>query len=320
MRAFVRVYLHAHTNTDNPPSPSTHLTQIVLLDTSASMSDAFALRKHNDQAEATSTLFVAFKRGSPICTAKDTLPAISRLFAEPQNCAANLSNIRPHFSRESPYEFKGSCHAIFVSPAAAAEALRQLLESHKEVVSKAIYAESKGSSTPRPETRFQMAQLALHQFAMRAQDLDLPHALGLMLVGTKVQATCRLTPSLQAFTDITARAQEERAERGGNTELLAGLRDAAQALYAYRDTHQKCKLRILVLTDGEDNSGDDPLKELRFLCTAKITVDVVVLGGAQAGDLAAISFFTGGLVLQPFSELGRNLQKYSITCESILGH
>ncbi len=49
-------------------------------------------------------------------------------------------------------------------------------------------------------------------------------------------------------------------------------------------------------------SGDDPLKELATLREAKIVVDVVVLGGARAGDLAAIARYTGGLVLQPLSE------------------
>ena len=34
-----------------------------------------------------------------------------------------------------------------------------------------------------------------------------------------------------------------------------------------------------------------------FLREAKIVVDVVVLGGARAGDLAAIARYTGGLVL-----------------------
>jgi len=285
---------------------------MVLMDNSASMSDSFAPQRLCGGGEAaqaaTKSLFLAFKHKSSICRADDTAAAISRLFPAGSACPAN---IRLHSHKETG-AFKGSCHLNFTSVADASSALHHLKERHwypHGPVNKAEYAEAPvrpsggHGKAPRSDTRFTMAQMALHFFADRSQELDLPHAAGLLLVGTHVSTTCKLTASLQAFQTTVERAQEERAaERGGHTCLLAGLREAAQQLYSFQDAHKGCKLRILAITDGEDTSGDNPLKELETLRTMRCTVDVVVLGGARAGDLAAIAEFTRGLVVQPMNE------------------
>jgi len=270
------------------------------------MSDTFMALKHEKSSTATSTLFVAFKRNSEICAAKDAVSAISGLFKK----TTSPISVRPHYHKETN-AFKGTCHVNFSSSELASSAIQYLKEHSNDVnvaehapdiLRKGPQARDQFQTRQMSETRFAMAQLALDAFANKSQNQDLPHAAGLLLVGSTVRTACKLTPSLQAFTDTAALAQQERAAaRGGNTCLLAGLREAAQQLYTYRDWHKKCKLRILVLTDGEDTSDDDPLKELGTLREAKIVVDVVVLGGAQAGDLAAIAGYTGGLVLQPLT-------------------
>ena len=148
------------------------------------------------------------------------------------NCAQPV-DVRPHFHRETQ-AFKGSCHVKFNTRAHAEAVLESLtaraLCPQKGPVTCVKYApdfrkdfHALDACSQKPETRFAMAQLALHQFAGRCQDQDLPHAMGLLLVGTTVQTACKLTPSQQAFTDTAELAQEERAaERGGNTCLLAG--------------------------------------------------------------------------------------------------
>jgi hypothetical protein len=84
---------------------------IVLMDNSASMSDTFRVNLYQDATQgATATLFVAFKRGSHVFEAPDTVNSILQ-YLEPY---ARAVNVRPHFHKETR-AFKGSCHAIFSS-------------------------------------------------------------------------------------------------------------------------------------------------------------------------------------------------------------
>ncbi len=184
---------------------------LVLMDNSASMSESFSPPKRHETvtAGATSTLFLTFKHDSDTVKSKDTVAAILRLLDSHDTSArgggeggvsrseinyAQPVDVRPHFHRETQ-AFKGSCHVKFNTCAQAAAVLESLtaraLCPQKGPVTCVRYApdfrkdfHALDACSRKSETRFSMAQLALNQFAGRCQDQDLPHAMGLLLVGT----------------------------------------------------------------------------------------------------------------------------------------
>lgn len=134
--------------------------------------------------------------------------------------------------------------------------------------------------------------------------LELPHACGVMTVGTETRCHGGITSALRLYSARTANAvteSEGAAAWGGETRLMQALTESAEQLYAFKSRHKDSRLRILAITDGEDTSGDSPLEALRALLDADVVLDVVVLGSAPAGPIAAIAVVTGGVVLQPTS-------------------
>jgi hypothetical protein len=138
------------------------------------------------------------------------------------------------------------------------------------------------------ETRLAMAKLALSQYAYISVARDLPHACGVLLVGSDVQEACQLTPSLTYFEEQTAGAVAaaggeggggggkgyggKGGRGGGQTALYAALSEAAEQLRSFGDAHQNSALRVIAITDGEDTSGDPPWRCLSALHEARVTV------------------------------------------------
>ncbi|KAH8682837.1 hypothetical protein BGZ60DRAFT_551658, partial [Tricladium varicosporioides] len=86
----------------------------------------------------------------------------------------------------------------------------------------------------------------------------------------------------------------------GMTALWDALEKAKKMLVAFKEQHPKAKLRIIALTDGDDNES---LKKPSDLCkelyNAEIILDSVVIGPGDTTDLFKMSKHTGGYAFYP---------------------
>lgn len=281
----------------------------VALDISSSMLEKLT-RHERDGPEvergSTRTLFVAWKPGAPR-SPQDIIAGIHE--ACKANGAPVPSDVRVHKHREGN-RCKNSAHVTFRNAEAAEAAIEALgkvrLWGGKLRVDRAADgrppAPRGGARAEDPGSRMAHAKLALQCLADRIETLDLPHATGLMLFGSDVTVPCALTPLLELFSTATSKAREARADaRGGTTRLVAALHQAAQRLADFGARHV-CKLSVLLISDGDDTSRDSAFDALRLLRDADVVVDLVVLGGARAGEAAALAEATGGTVYHPQSD------------------
>jgi len=75
-------------------------------------------------------------------------------------------------------------------------------------------------------------------------------------------------------------------------------------LVSFKMQNPKTKLRIIALTDGEDDvSVARPEAICRQLYAAQIVVDSLVIGSAWTHDLFRISKHTGGYAFRPLTRL-----------------
>ncbi|OAL43298.1 vWA-like protein, partial [Pyrenochaeta sp. DS3sAY3a] len=93
-------------------------------------------------------------------------------------------------------------------------------------------------------------------------------------------------------------------ECNGMTELYDGIRMAKDKLVEFKANNPQAKLRIIVLTDGEDNdSTSKPAQVCRELYDAEIVLDSVIIGSSRTDELFKISKHTGGYAFKPSTRL-----------------
>ena len=78
------------------------------------------------------------------------------------------------------------------------------------------------------------------------------------------------------------------------TSLWDAINSAAADLIRFKPKYPQVRLRIICLTDGEDNnSASQPFPTSKYLVEHNITVDSIMLG-SDCQDLKSLSFATGG--------------------------
>ncbi|KAH0538551.1 hypothetical protein FGG08_004884 [Glutinoglossum americanum] len=90
----------------------------------------------------------------------------------------------------------------------------------------------------------------------------------------------------------------------GCTALWDALKKGKDMLVAFKSKHPKTKLRIIALTDGEDNESKTKPDELcKELYDAEVVLDSIVIGSSSTTDLFKMSKHTGGYAFCPTSRL-----------------
>lgn len=121
--------------------------------------------------------------------------------------------------------------------------------------------------------------------------------LGLVVFSGKAEVTMNqdLTPVLYDFKDRLMDITPT-----GVTAIWDALVKAKQMLVKFAESNPSTKLRIIVLTDGEDN---DSIYSVDFACrelyNANIVLDSVVIGTSSTENLFKISKHTGGYAFRP---------------------
>jgi hypothetical protein len=90
----------------------------------------------------------------------------------------------------------------------------------------------------------------------------------------------------------------------GCTALWDALNRAKEMLIAFKAKNPTTKLRIIALTDGEDNDSETKPEELcQGLYEADIVLDSLVIGSVSTSHLFRMSKHTGGYAFRPTSRL-----------------
>lgn len=147
-------------------------------------------------------------------------------------------------------------------------------------------------------TRIQTVKQLFHAYINRSQAYNYANHIGLMLFGTNVDYTCKITPLFEVFRD-----EIEESSAQGETALYDALDGAADALVAFQREWPDCKLRIIVLSDGDDTSSKrKPWEVAKKIQTSRIVCDSVLIGeGSKNKMLRSISKASGGYCFAPSS-------------------
>ena len=131
--------------------------------------------------------------------------------------------------------------------------------------------------------------------------------LGLVTFSTKPSISQKISHAVENFrhklNDMTA---------GGDTAIWDSVALAQDQLQEYAKQYPNAKLRIICISDGDDNRSKNKAHILpASLLRDGIVVDSFCLGkGIDNADLKRISFLTGGYVFQP-----RSLEEAMAICE-----
>jgi ubiquitin-protein ligase len=96
-------------------------------------------------------------------------------------------------------------------------------------------------------------------------------------------------------------------EKRGQTAIYSAIIDAAKMLSRSYKPETKTDLRILVLTDGQNNTGDTPEKALQAANEIGATVDAIIVGDNPDSNLRKIVAATEGECYQ-ISNLGEGFE------------
>ncbi|KAM4604629.1 uncharacterized protein ACJ7VT_016960 [Polymixia lowei] len=132
-------------------------------------------------------------------------------------------------------------------------------------------------------------------FATRTQAYDFHHVIGLTKFHFKVTPLHTFTETLEKFKDHVRSLQAD-----GCTVLYDALQHGASELEKVKTRFPDCRLRIICLTDGNDEgSTRQPVTVAAKLISSNIIVDSILLGNVQNNMLHGISNATGGCCFKP---------------------
>jgi hypothetical protein len=161
-------------------------------------------------------------------------------------------------------------------------------------------------------TRLDVLKQMFDAYVNRTLAYNLPTHLGLVTFGTKATLVQKITNAVEEFRQKlnrtsalgdTALWDSELDPSRLDTErywLSADLALAQDQLEHYAEKFPKAKLRIICISDGEDNkSTHNSFEVTQNLRRARIIVESFCLGDASNTDLKTLSHLTGGFTFEP---------------------
>lgn len=129
---------------------------------------------------------------------------------------------------------------------------------------------------------------------------------GLVTFGSKASVTQKITPSVE-----TCRHKLNNMSASGDTALWDSLALALDQIQHYKENYPQAKLRIICISDGEDNkSKHNAVLLTSRLMRSSIVVDSFILGNDDHNDLKTLTYLTGGLIFAP-----KTLEEAMTICE-----
>lgn len=162
--------------------------------------------------------------------------------------------------------------------------------------------EGEGKKKERTLSRLTVAKQCFETFLDKTAAFDYPHRVALYTFSSDVKQAVSMTGLLDNF-----RKSMSGVKAQGDTKMLDCVKKAAEDMIEYRQKHASqlspgCKSRIIVLTDGEDNTSKIDRDDLiDFLRTNDIVVDGICVCPEESRKLANIVYATGGCAFHPQS-------------------
>merc|ERR1719421_138870 len=142
-----------------------------------------------------------------------------------------------------------------------------------------------------------------YAFRDRAENIGKgSHQLGLIQFDDKIDTLLDVTPRLELFEAIVDDMQQR-----GMTAIYSAVTEAAMMLEKVFDKDPQIDLRVLVLTDGQSNTGLPPTKALETVNRIGAVVDAIIVGDRPDANLRKIVAATGGECYQ-ISSLGEGFE------------
>ncbi|CAD8106696.1 unnamed protein product [Paramecium primaurelia] len=144
-------------------------------------------------------------------------------------------------------------------------------------------------------TRMGVVKAFFNTFADRTMAYDLKHVISLVYFDNRIIEKCSFTELFILFKDLVNKAQPN-----GKTNLYRALKYAEKSLLTFKKQYPKCLLRIIALTDGQDNDAYalDPIKVAESILQNQIILDSFVVSN-NCSDLKKITKATGGQCFSP---------------------
>lgn len=142
-------------------------------------------------------------------------------------------------------------------------------------------------------TRMEAVKAMFYAFRDRTETLHERHLLGLLQFDNEVETMCPLTDHLDRFESIV-----DDMKKRGSTAVFSAIKQGASMLAPLIASSPSIDLRLLVLTDGQSNSGCPPQEALAAANAIGAVVDAIIVGDSPDADLRKIVAATGGLCFQ----------------------
>merc|ERR1719453_2936035 len=139
-------------------------------------------------------------------------------------------------------------------------------------------------------TRMEAVKAMFYAFRDRVDSIGKgSHQLGLLQFDDRVETLLDITPRLELFEAIV-----DDMEKRGMTAIYSAVSQAASMLEKAFQKDPQLDLRILVLTDGQSNTGLPPAAALEAVNSIGAVVDAIIVGDNPDANLRKIVNATGG--------------------------
>jgi len=157
-----------------------------------------------------------------------------------------------------------------------------------EVTLNVVQGTTKNSVAER--TRMEAVKAMFYAFRDRVENVGQGrHQLGLFQFDNNVEQLLDVTCRLDRFESIV-----DDMEKRGQTAIYSAILEAASMLERHFTAESQVDLRILVLTDGQNNAGAPPQEALAAANRVGAVVDAIVVGNNPDVNLRKIVNGTGG--------------------------
>ncbi|MCJ1478391.1 hypothetical protein MMC13_007071 [Lambiella insularis] len=148
-------------------------------------------------------------------------------------------------------------------------------------------------------SRLSEVKVVFSNLVSRISAYRLPTHLGLVTFSGRdsIKIDQNLTPVLYDFQD-----RLNDAVCMTNTAIFDAIKKASEKLASFKKLNPQAKLRIVLLTDGDDNASQTtPAAVCKRLYDLDIVLDAIVIGTTKTIDLFKIATHTGGYAFNPIS-------------------
>lgn len=170
-----------------------------------------------------------------------------------------------------------------------------------EITLNVVKGETKNSVSQR--TRMEAVKVMFYAFRDRAESMgNGSHEIGLIQFDDHVERLLDITSRLDRFEAIV-----DDMEKRGQTAIYSAIMEAVCMLEPHFAEDSQVDLRILVLTDGQNNTGDLPAEALAAVNRIGATVDAIIVGDRPDANLRRIVNASGGECYQ-INDLGEGFE------------